>query len=46
LFIKYQIFSEEQLTDINNEGWKKFLEKNISIENKKLKLPKKLEPKI
>ena len=46
LFIKYQIFSEEQLTDINNEGWKKFLEKNISIENKKLKLPTKLEPKI
>ena len=46
LFIKYQIFSEEQLNDINNEGWKKFLEKNINIENKKIKLPKKLEPKI
>ena len=46
LFIKYQIFSEEQLTDINNEGWKKFLEKNINIENKKVKLAKKLEAKV
>ena len=46
LFIKYQIFSEEQLNNINNEGWKKFLEKNISMENKKIKLPKKLEPKV
>ena len=46
LFIKYQIFSEEQLTDINNEGWKKFLEKNINIENKKVKLSKKLEAKV
>ena len=46
LLIKYQIFSEDQIKDLNNEGWKKFLEKNISIENKKMKLPKKLEPKI
>ena len=46
LFIKYQIFSEDQLNDINNEGWKKFLEKNINIDNKKIKLPKKLESRI
>ena len=46
LFIKYQIFSEEQLNDISNEGWKKFIDKNINIENKKIKLPKKLEAKI
>ena len=46
LFIKYQIFSEDQLKDINNEGWKKFLEKNINIDNKKIKLPKKLESRI
>ena len=46
LFIKYQIFSEEQLNDISNEGWKKFMEKNINIENKKIRLPKKLEVKI
>ena len=46
LFIKYQIFSEDQLNDINNEGWKKFLEKNINIDNKKVKLPKKLESRI
>jgi hypothetical protein len=46
LFIKYQIFSEDQVKDLNNEGWKKFLEKNISIEKSKIKLPKKLEPKI
>ena len=46
LFIKYQIFNQEQLIDINNEGWKKFLEKNIDIDNKKIKLPKKLETKI
>ena len=46
LFIKYQIFNQEQLMDINNEGWKKFLEKNIDMDNKKIKLPKKLESKI
>ena len=34
------------MTDINNEGWKKFLEKNINIENKKVKLAKKLEAKV
>ena len=46
LLIKFQIFSEDQLNDINNEGWKKFLEKNINFDNKKIKLPKKLESKI
>ena len=46
LFIKYQIFTQEQLVDISNEGWKKFLEKNTDIDNKKIKLPKKLETKI
>ena len=46
LFLKYHIFNESQLNDINNEGWKKFLNKNISLDNKKVKLPKKLESKI
>ena len=46
LFLKYHIFNESQLEDINNEGWKKFLSKNINLDNKKIKLPKKLESKI
>ena len=46
LFLKYHIFNESQLDDIYNEGWKKFLSKNINLHTKKLKLPKKLESKI
>ena len=46
LFLKYHIFNESQLNDINNEGWKKFLSKNINLDNKKMRLPKKLESKI
>lgn len=46
LFLKYHIFNESQLEDLNNEGWKKFLSKNINLDNKKIKLPKKLESKI
>jgi hypothetical protein len=46
LFLKYHIFNESQLDDIYNEGWKKFLAKNINLDTKKLKLPKKLESKI
>ena len=46
LFLKYHIFNESQLNDLFNEGWKKFLSKNINLDNKKIKLPKKLESKI
>ena len=46
LFLKYHIFNESQLDDIYNEGWKKFLTKNINLDKKKLRLPKKLESKI
>ena len=46
LFLKYHIFNDSQLNDIYSEGWKKFLSKNINLDNKKVKLPKKLESKI
>ena len=46
LFLKYHIFNESQLNDIYNEGWKKFLTKNVNLDTKKVKLPKKLESKI
>ena len=46
LFLKYHIFNESQLNDIYSEGWKKFLNKNINLDTKKIKLPKKLESKI
>ena len=46
LFLKYHIFNESQLNDIFDEGWKKFLQKHVSLETKKIKLPKKLELKV
>ena len=46
LFLKYHIFNESQLNDIYSEGLKKFLNKNINLDTKKIKLPKKLESKI
>ena len=46
LFLKYHIFNELQLNDIYSEGWKKFLQKNVNLDTKKIKLPKKLECKI
>ena len=46
LFLKYHIFSESQLRDIYSEGWKKFLQKNVNLDTKKIKLPKKFELKM
>ena len=45
LLIKYQICTDNQLSDIAIKGWKNFYESNLDVDAKNMKLPKKIEMK-